>query len=244
MTAHEVARDVERSVLRCERIEAATLADDPYRWAAIDDLFDPAVTAELVATYPSDAYRTVIGDDGEKSYRYEARALVSMGDDRPAHAEGLAPAWRVLAAELVSPRYRAAMSALTGRNLTSLPIEVIAFHYGPGAMLGAHSDLPEKLVTHVLYFNPTWDPADGGCLRILRSGDVDDIAAEIPPLAGTSSVIVRADHSYHAVTPVSPNAPKSRRSVTVTFYRPGSVSTMWPPGEVIPLHSYPPPADG
>src|SRR5262249_6988027 len=31
----------------------------------------------------------------------------------------------------------------------------------------------------------------------------------------------------------------SRRSMTVTFYRPGSISTMWPPGDAASLHSYP-----
>jgi hypothetical protein len=26
--------------------------------------------------------------------------------------------------------------------------------------------------------------------------------------------------------------------MTITFYRPGSVSTMWPPGDATPLHAY------
>jgi len=115
---------------------------------------------------------------------------------------------------------------------------VNVFHYGSGGSMDAHKDLPEKIVTHVLYFNHSWNATDGGCLRILRSSDPSDMVAEIPPLAGYSSVIVRSENSWHAVSRVASDATISRRSVTVTFYRPGSVSTMWPPGDNTPLHQY------
>jgi hypothetical protein len=39
------------------------------------------------------------------------------------------------------------------------------------------SDLADKIVTHVLYFNDAWDPADGGCLQILRSSQMRDTAS-------------------------------------------------------------------
>jgi hypothetical protein len=41
------------------------------------------------------------------------------------------------------------------------------------------------------------------------------------------------------VTPVAKHCRDSRRSLTATFYHPGSVSTMWPPGVETPLHYYP-----
>lgn len=129
---------------------------------------------------------------------------------------------------------------MTGYDLTAAPIEVNVFHYGPGSSLGPHLDLPEKLVTHVLYCNRSWNPADGGCLSILRSKDPGDVAAKIPPLVGLSSVLVRSDRSWHAVQPVVEGSRTSRRSVTVTFYRTGAVSTMWPPGDTTPLHRYEP----
>ena len=99
-------------------------------------------------------------------------------------------------------------------------------------------DLPEKLVTHVLYFNRSWKRAHGGCLSILRSDDPTDLAAEILPIVGNSSVIVRSEDSWHAVSRVVNESASSRRSVTVTFYRPGSVSSMWPPDDTTPLHRY------
>jgi SM-20-related protein len=130
------------------------------------------------------------------------------------------------------------MSVLTGYDLTETPLEVNVFHYGPGCSLGAHKDLPDKLVTHVLYFNRSWNRSDGGCLNILGSKNLADLVTEVLPIVGNSAVLVRSEESWHAVSSVVNDCAFSRRSVTVTFYRPGSVSTMWPPGDAEPLHRY------
>src|SRR5207244_6512298 len=128
----------------------------------------------------------------------------------------LSEAWRELARDLLSPDYRAALSAFTQCDLMTAPMEVNVFHYGPGACLGPHRDLPEKVVTHVLYFNRSWNREDGGCLSISRSADPADQAAEIAPIVGHSAVIVRSDRSWHAVSRAVNGATLSRRSVTVT----------------------------
>jgi SM-20-related protein len=221
-------------------IARSTLRSEPYAWAEIDGLFSPQGAAALAESYPRDHFKTLSGHDGEKQYHYEARSLIGMGAATAMFGEELGKAWLELARDLPSPEYRTAMSLLTGRDLTAAPVEVNVFHYGPGSSLGPHLDLPAKLVTHVLYFNRTWNPADGGCLSILRSKDPGDLAARILPLAGNSSVLVRSDRSWHAVQPVVEGSRKSRRSVTLTFYRPGAVSTMWPPGDTTPLHRYEP----
>jgi hypothetical protein len=67
---------------------------------------------------------------------------------------------------------------------------------------------------------------------------MSDVVAEILPVVGNSSVIVRSDHSWHCVSPVTNGCRTSRRSMNVIFYRPGAVSTMWPPGDETPLHDY------
>ena len=218
-------------VLRFESIERAALASEPYAWARIDHLYSPANAAQLEATFPRDSFKIVRGYDGEKEYCYHARALIGMGSTTISAAPRLSAAWRQLAADLLSPRYRAALSALTGIELSALRMEANAFHYGPGAWLGPHVDLADKIVTHVLYFNAAWDPADGGCLRVLRSAQMSDVACEIAPSAGSSAVLVRSDRSWHAVSRVDRLCAQSRRSVTVTFYRAAALSTMWPPGE-------------
>lgn len=227
-----------RRVINLESIKHHRLETYPYGWAAIDKLFSPEDAARLAANYPCDHFKRVSRSDAERYYEYEARSLIGMGQDATSYPEELSDAWRMLALDLLSPQYRAAMTTLTGLDLTRAPMEANVFHYGPGGSMDPHQDLPEKLVTHVLYFNRSWNAPDGGYLRILRSSDPADLAAEIQPIVGSSCVIVRSENSWHAVSQVASDSACSRRSITVTFYRPGSESTMWPPGDNPRLHRY------
>ena len=220
------------------RLTPQTLSNEPYRWAFIDRLFSPVDCAALVETFPRDHFKTVEGYDGEKGYQYEARSLIAMGANAPTHQQFLSPAWQHLAADLMSPDYREAMSRLTGVDLAAMPIEANVFHYGRSAWLGPHVDLADKVITHIFYFNEVWDESDGGCLTILGGGAMNQTVKVIPPLAGNSVVVVRSENSWHAVSQVRENCRSSRRSLTVTFYRPGSPSTLWPADDSTSLHNY------
>ena len=226
------------TILDLSRFTAEALQTHPFAWAELDRLYGPDQAAALAATFPRDGYKTVSGYGGEKDYHYEARALIPMGAAHVSAPERLSPAWRALAQALLSADYRTALGTVTGVDLHGLPMEANAFHYGPGACLGPHPDLPDKQVTHILYFNPHWQRANGGCLTILNSADPDDISAWVEPLVGNSAVLVRSDSSWHAVSPVVQSCTISRRSLTVTFYQPGSVSSLWPPGDHSALHDY------
>jgi hypothetical protein len=228
----------EKPVIDLQRIVRGTLRTDPYQWAAIGDLYTPADSAALAKTFPRDHYKLVAAYGGEKDYAYEARPLIGMGADTIAYRDELSDAWQRLADDLLAPAYRNAIARLTGCDLADALLEVNVFHYGPGASLGAHPDLPDKIVTHVLYFNESWNHRDGGCLTILRTNDPASRVAEISPVVGNSAILVRSDHSWHAVSPVVKSCRLSRRSLTATFYRPGSISSMWPPGDETPLHDY------
>jgi SM-20-related protein len=225
-----------------QRIAQQRLESEPYRWAEIDGLFSARDGAALAGSYPCDHFKRLADYGGEKDFEYESRALVDMHAHTISRPEALSDAWRALADDLRSPAYRAAMSALIGVDLSEAPFEVNVFHYPPGGSMGAHPDLRDKIVTHVLYFNESWNDADGGCLSILRSRDERDIAHTVSPIVGNSAVIVRSDTSWHAVSPVIKSCRLSRRAVTATFYRAGSVSTMWVPGATQDLHNYTPPA--
>ena len=215
-----------------------TLQREPYAWAAINNLFSPRDGAALAESFPCDHFKVVQGYDGEKDYEYEARELIPMAVYDVSHSDELSAAWLALAHDLLSSTYRVAMSLLTERDLTNAPMEVNVFHYGSRARLGPHADLRDKLVTHVLYFNQSWQGEEGGCLNILRSANPTDVAARILPMVGNSAVLVRSENSWHSVAAVGGDCRTSRRSLTLTFYRPGSVSTMWPPGDSTSLHRY------
>jgi hypothetical protein len=225
-------------MIRFSQIERTRLAASPFGWASLSELFSPSDATLLAATYPRDHFKTVRGNDKEKGYLYEARSLIAMNATVPSHASDVSPAWRQLAADLLSPEYRAVMSRLTGLDLGRTTLEVNVFHYGPGCWLGPHLDLKDKLVTHVFYFNTDWDVHDGGCLAILRSASMADLITEVPPLVGNAVVLVRSEKSWHAVSRVRDGCRKSRRSMTVTFYPPGSTSSMWPANDATPLHCH------
>ncbi|HMJ25924.1 MAG TPA: 2OG-Fe(II) oxygenase [Pyrinomonadaceae bacterium] len=215
-----------------------TLKTEPFRWAAIDELFSPPDAAVLADAFPHDHFKRLSHYGGDKDSEYEARSLLGMGAQTVSRPQKLSCAWRELASDFLSPAYRSAMSLVVGCDLSDAPLEVNVFHYPPGGVLGPHSDLPDKIVTHILFFNQVWNDKDGGVLTILRSADPQDIFTTISPVVGSSAVLVRSENSWHAVSPVAKSCPLSRRSLTATFYHPGSVSTMWPPGDNTPLHDY------
>jgi hypothetical protein len=217
-------------VLQIEAMSRAALRQQPYAHAVIDGLFDPDRARALAGTFPRDHYRIVSGG-AEKLYRYDARPFVAFGRDEVMFAADLSAEWQELGRQLASPAYREALGRLTNLDLRDAPLEVNLFHYGPRSLLEPHCDLADKIVTHVLYFNEAWDPADGGCLRILRSSNPDDFVTEIPPRVGSSAVLVRSENSWHGVPAVKPGVAHSRRSLTATFYRPGSTSTLFPEDE-------------
>lgn len=221
-----------------KHISAQKLQNEPFHWGAISDLYTSENATAIATSFPHDHFKTVTGNDGEKKYEYESRCLIGMGKDEIAHPEELSVAWLELANDLKSPAYRDAISKLTGHDLTNSSLEVNLFHYGPGASLGPHLDLATKIVTHAIYFNRWWNGKDGGCLTILSSSAPDDVAAEILPIVGNSAIIVRSEKSWHAVSRVVDGCNWSRRSLTATFYHPGSPSTMWPANDLTPLHRF------
>ena len=225
-------------MLELGRIHETVLETKPYRWAFIDDLFRPGMASDLAATFPCDQFKKVAGYDKEKGYEYFSRSLIHMGASEASHAGGLSANWRELAGDLLSAEYRQAMSRLSGLDLSEARLEVNVIHYGPNCWLGPHVDLKEKILTHILYFNQSWTREHGGYLQILKSKDPPAVHAEVLPLVGNSAVLVRSEDSWHAVARVAETCRVSRRSLNVIFHLPGSVSTMWPPGDRAKLSDF------
>jgi hypothetical protein len=59
-----------------------------------------------------------------------------------------------------------------------------------------HTDTESKILSLLLYMNPEWEK-DGGRLRLLRSRNIDDVATEVPPVAGTLLIFRRGNNSFH-----------------------------------------------
>lgn len=62
-----------------------------------------------------------------------------------------------------------------------------------------HTDSRSKLITVLIYLNNDWH-ATGGRLRLLRSNNIDDVIAEVPPHAGTLICFRNRENAWHGHT--------------------------------------------
>ncbi len=107
------------------------------------------------------------------------------------------PAFSELLRELQGPAMRAAFEEKFRIDLNRRPV-MITVRGRCGERDGhIHTDSLDKLITVLIYLNPTWSDA-GGRLRLLRSPDnLDDVIAEIPPAEGLLLAFRRSNNSYH-----------------------------------------------
>ncbi|MEU6298715.1 2OG-Fe(II) oxygenase [Streptomyces erythrochromogenes] len=196
-----------------------TTEDAPFRWHHVLDTFAPADLDALRATFPQDGFQMVTRTNRDKSYAMYHRPLHPLGDTQPDATELAAP-WRRFVEEVTGPAYRAAVAGLTGLPVQDAPVEVNVWRYGANCWLDPHVDKPEKLVTHVLYFNRAWPTGRGGDLLLLGSSAGDDVVRRVAPAANTGVLLVRGDDSWHAVERVSGGeGGPERLSAQVVFHR-------------------------
>ena len=89
---------------------------------------------------------------------------------------------------------------------------------GPAALAAERIENP-ALLTVLLYFNTSWTQP-GGRLRVLRSAtDMEDYAAEVPPVNGILFAFRRSDHSWHGFPPCT----GERRSLQLQYVKPKRV---------------------
>lgn len=106
------------------------------------------------------------------------------------------PIFEQLLSSLQSDAFREAVGKKFSIDLTNIPT-MITVRGVCGLKDGSiHTDTESKILSLLLYMNPAWEE-DGGRLRLLHSKNMDDVAEEVPPTAGTLLIFRRADNSYH-----------------------------------------------
>ncbi|MDE3059562.1 MAG: 2OG-Fe(II) oxygenase [Pseudomonadota bacterium] len=111
------------------------------------------------------------------------------------------PAFSQLLDDLRGDAFRAAVEQKFGISLAGRPTMITVRGMSGGRRDGhIHTDTENKIITLLLYMNDSWDN-DGGRLRLLNSPRLDDVAAEVPPEAGTLLAFKRSDNSWHGHKP-------------------------------------------
>ena len=138
-----------------------------------------------------------------------ADALKAVNHDYPAidtaanHAlENLTygAAFEALMEELQGQELATVLGEKFDMELASLPTTVTVRKFCERTDGNIHTDHKSKVITVLVYFNEQWDHPDGQ-LRLLRSkNDIEDYAAQVPPLGGSMIAIRRTDHSWHGHT--------------------------------------------
>ena len=111
------------------------------------------------------------------------------------------PGFARLVEALDGPAFEALVEEKFGLALSGLPTITTVRARCRTSDGKIHTDTASKVITVLIYLNPAWE-APGGRLRLLRSAtDLDAVAAEIPPVAGTLLVFRRSDTSWHGHEP-------------------------------------------
>lgn len=119
----------------------------------------------------------------------------------PIEAVRLGAAAKAVIAALQSDDFRAIVEEKFGLDLAGAP-NMVTLRGNSGPQDGQiHTDSSAKRVTILLYLNPagaeSW-AEQKGCLRLLRGpGDLENYAAEVPPVDGTLLVFPNGPTTWH-----------------------------------------------
>jgi SM-20-related protein len=172
---------VERAdvILDLELLRATPLQRDPFDFVIVDNFVGPEHWPALHADFPP----------------------VRKHGSFPLPGVSCGPAFVRLADELEGEALRHAIAEKFAIDLEGRPTMITVRGRSDGKDGRIHTDSATKLITLLLYLNPVWEEA-GGRLRLLRRGDdLDDCAAEVPPLSGMMVAFRRSERSFHGHHP-------------------------------------------
>lgn len=222
-------------MLNLQSIRTAAMQKVPYHWGLIKNLLSYEASCELTASFPHEEFRLSAGEGYGYSWgkmlapSRDIPLMLKFKDDRWRQrlAQGrltsdlrhLSNIWRQLIEGLWTTSYRAAIAEMSGLNLKDCVMDIGFRRYHSGHLHFPHTDEPNKVLTHLLFFNQQWSRDWGGCLRILKNSEPESVFQDILPLSHSSVVIVRSEKSWHMVTPLTAPASESRLALRVAFFR-------------------------
>lgn len=168
-------------VVDIESFRATPLETQPYEYLVVRDFVKPAALPKVNADFPK--------LDHSGSFPLDALTYGS--------------AFRKFMDDLQSAEFRSAFEEKFRIDLSDRPHTITVRGFCGEHDGRIHTDTASKIITILIYLNPTWDQP-GGRLRLLRSGtNLEDFAAEVAPCGGTLIAFRRSDRSWHGHLPSS-----------------------------------------
>lgn len=164
-----------------DAFERTRLEADPFPYLIVPGFVPAAVRAALSADYPK----------------------IERPGSFPVADVTYGPAFAEFLVEIQGPEMRDAFARKFSVDLAGRPTMVTVRGQAQAKDGRIHTDTASKIITVLIYMNEAWE-APGGRLRLLRSNtDLDDMAAEVPPIAGTLLAFRVTPHSWHGHHPTS-----------------------------------------
>ncbi|HLO84999.1 MAG TPA: 2OG-Fe(II) oxygenase family protein [Nostocaceae cyanobacterium] len=224
-------------MLNLNAIHKTKMQQIPYNYAVIENLLPQESCLQLAANFPQADFHLSQGE----GYSYLWSEMLANNQDinlisklgkqwseriaegrLHSHLSHLSSIWQQLITELWQPAYREALTEMTGLNLKDCPMLINFRRYNSGDQHRPHTDEPNKILTHLIFFNQYWPLDWGGCLRILTDSQPESIHQDIPPLHHLSAVIVRSSQSWHTVTKITTSAASCRLALRIVFFKPSN----------------------
>lgn len=156
---------MDQNIFDLDAFRAAPLERAPYEHLVLRKFIKPEALRRINSDYPT----------------------IAQSGSFPLDSVKFGLGFQAMVDALESEEFRKAFEEKFGLDLTSRPT-TITVRGRCGAHDGKiHNDSTSKIITVLLYLNPTWDDS-GGRLRILRSpDDINDVASEVPLPTALSS---------------------------------------------------------
>ena len=167
------------SLLNLEALRNTPVTQEPFQHFVVSDFVDPARMEQVLADYPP----------------------IDKGGSFPQNSHPGGPTYEALCQELRGEPLRALFAEKFDMDLSERPTTLTVRARCRQKDGKIHIDSKTKLVTVLLYLNEPWQ-ADGGRLKLLRSGDsLDSAFDEVSPQFGTLLAFRNGPNAWHGHAP-------------------------------------------